>query len=355
MTMLRIGLGLVAALNFLCISQIALAEGKPTRGTGIKPEVLYHNYCSVCHGDRGDGNSKAINSLYPPPKDFLQSNNLDRDYMIKIVKDGKPGTAMVGWGSQLNHQEAVEVVDYIRKTFMAAALNPKIQRGKVIYAEHCARCHGAKGEGILLPGMNVPPRNFASPQARDELYREKMIEAVQNGMSGTFMISFRDRLKKTEIEAVVDYIDAVLMVPASQISGTNAHGGRQQDADKSGKKPPADMSAPFPKELKGNAAKGKVFYLANCAECHGAKGDGLGKRAYFINPKPVSFVADRSRQTLNRPALFGFISMGKLGTEMPAWSKVISDQEIADVGEYVFNAYITPGTKKPAPVAKSGQ
>ena len=102
-------------------------------------------------------------------------------------------------------------------------------------------------------------------------------------------------------------------------------------------------------------ARGKQLYDKDCAECHGAKGDGLGKRAYFINPKPVSFVADRSRQTLNRPALFGFISMGKLGTEMPAWSKVISDQEIADVGEYVFNAYITPGTKKPAPVAKSGQ
>jgi mono/diheme cytochrome c family protein len=49
---------------------------------------------------------------------------------------------------------------------------------------------------------------------------------------------------------------------------------------------------------------------------------------------------------LNRPALFTFISQGKLATEMPAWSKVLTDQEIADVAEYTFRAYIEPGQSK---------
>jgi mono/diheme cytochrome c family protein len=51
---------------------------------------------------------------------------------------------------------------------------------------------------------------------------------------------------------------------------------------------------------------------------------------------------------LNRPILFATISMGRLGTEMPAWSKVLSDQEIADVSEFVFRQYIRPTTQSAA-------
>lgn len=335
------------------LPSFAAAEGKPTRGTGIKPEVLYHNYCSVCHGDRGDGNSRAMQSLNPPPRNFLLADNLGREHMIAVIRDGKPGTAMVGWGSQLNTQEISEVTDYIRKQFMATLLNPKVQQGKAVYLKHCLRCHGERGEGVMLPGMNVPPRNFAAPQAREDLYRAKMIDAIKNGKSGTYMISFRDTLKKAEIEAVADYIDAILMVPASQISGTSAHGGRMQD-NRNGKASDdsADMSQPMPNKLKGDAVQGKAFFQGNCADCHGAKGDGQGKRAYFINPKPANFLDKKSRSRLNRPAIFIFVSQGKLGTEMPAWNKVLSDQEIANVSEYVFKAYIEPGLKSAPTAAK---
>lgn len=339
----------IVILGAAIAAQPVLAEGKPTRGTGIKPEVLYHNYCSVCHGDRGDGNSRAATSLNPPPRNFLQATNLGREHMVAVIRDGKPGTAMVGWGSQLNKKEIEEVTDYIRNTFMKAALDPKIQQGRQVYAKNCVSCHGERGEGERAPGMNVPPRNFAAPQARAELNRERMIEAVTNGRSGTMMISFRDRLPKKDIQAVVDYISAILMVPESQISGTSAHGGRQQDVGKPsplGNYINADMSSPMPNGLQGSAEKGKKFFLGNCAECHGAKGNGQGKRAYFINPKPANFLTEKSRATLNRPALFTFISQGKLGTEMPAWSKVLSDQEIADVAEYTFRAYIEPGHLK---------
>ena len=37
-----------------------------------------------------------------------------------------------------------------------------------------------------------------------------------------------------------------------------------------------------------------------------------------------------------------FIGKGKLGTEMPAWEKVLEPQQIADLSEYVFTAFIHP-------------
>jgi mono/diheme cytochrome c family protein len=52
---------------------------------------------------------------------------------------------------------------------------------------------------------------------------------------------------------------------------------------------------------------------------------------------------------LNRPVLFEAISNGRLGTNMPAWSKVLNNQEIANVAEFVFQNFIT------APPAKNTQ
>jgi mono/diheme cytochrome c family protein len=102
------------------------------------------------------------------------------------------------------------------------------------------------------------------------------------------------------------------------------------------------MTAPYPDSLVGDASKGKAFFEDNCTDCHGMKGAGDGPRAYFINPKPRDLTSPKARVELNRPHLFSAVSMGVKGREMAAWSKVIGDQQIADVAEYVFTAFIQP-------------
>jgi len=103
-----------------------------------------------------------------------------------------------------------------------------------------------------------------------------------------------------------------------------------------------DMSLPLPRGLKGDAERAAVFFMQNCATCHGTSGDGEGPRAYFINPPPRNFLLPSSRQRLNRPTLFEAISNGRLGSEMPAWNKVLNEQEIADLAEFVFQTFISP-------------
>jgi mono/diheme cytochrome c family protein len=103
----------------------------------------------------------------------------------------------------------------------------------------------------------------------------------------------------------------------------------------------SDMSLPMPLGLKGDPDKGRIFFMTNCFTCHGVKGDGDGPRAYFITPPPRNFLLEASRQRLNRPVLFEAITNGRLGTNMPAWGKVLSNQEIADVAEFVFENFIS--------------
>jgi mono/diheme cytochrome c family protein len=80
--------------------------------------------------------------------------------------------------------------------------------------------------------------------------------------------------------------------------------------------------------------------MGNCATCHGKLGNGEGPRAYFLNPRPRNFHDDYSHTNLNRPAIFSVVTTGKVGTVMPAWGKVLSDQEIANVAEFVFQTFV---------------
>lgn len=103
-----------------------------------------------------------------------------------------------------------------------------------------------------------------------------------------------------------------------------------------------DMRLPMPRGLRGNARQGARLYAASCASCHGVKGDGNGSRAHLIKPMSRHFVDAPSRAALNRPVIFAATAAGKARTEMPSWRKVLTDQEIADVAEYVFTKFVRP-------------
>jgi len=356
-------IGALLALWFAGSAPLAHAGAHTSGGAGeIRPALLYHNYCSVCHGDKGDGHSRAEHSLTPPPRNFTSpaaAQELTRARMLESVRNGRSGTAMTAWKGQLSGAEIEALVDYVRNTFMLPSSAADGSRGRIVYSKNCAVCHGDKGDGHSRAEFSLmpPPRDFTNPAARAELSAQRMITSVTYGRADTAMAGFKSQLSEADIAAVVDYIRAGFM-QLGQIDGVSGiqHGRRplQADAPAAPVAPAApaaaakvaDMRQPLPQGLKGDPVKGGAFYMSNCATCHGTTGDGRGPRAYFINPKPRNFLHTAARQELNRPALFQAISNGRLGTEMPAWSKVLDQQEIANVAEFVFRRFIEAPTKK---------
>ena len=226
----------------------------------------------------------------------------------------------------------------------------------VLYHNYCSVCHGDKGNGRsrAAGSLSTMPRDFTTAESRRDLSPERIAAVVTHGRPGTAMVAWKSQLSSTDIERLSQYVHSRFVMgaqaPASvAISGTRAHGGREADAAST----PAriDMTAGLPNGLKGDTKRGGAFYLANCATCHGARGDGAGPRAYFINPRPRNFIDDASRARFNRLALFAAVSEGKIGTEMPAWSKVATPQQLADVSEYVFQTFVLakPGAQAAAP------
>ncbi|MCC7114999.1 MAG: c-type cytochrome [Burkholderiales bacterium] len=355
----------VAALLAIVPAQALAQSGKRVVAAANDAAALYHNYCSVCHGDKGDGRSRAQNSLHPPPRDFTTpaaAQELSRARMILGVKEGRPGTAMTGWKTQLDERQIELVVDYVRDSFMVATGNTDSSRGRALYAKNCSVCHGDRGQASAWAkgNLNPPPRDFTAPAALAELSRDRMIAAVAAGRPGTAMAGFATQLSRDDIGAVVDFVQKSLMQPgvSANISGTSAHGTSLAPAAAPAGAPAApkagapavasDMSLPMPAGLVGVADRGKRFYDANCATCHGVKGDGAGPRAYFIRPRPRNFATPEARAVFNRPLIYAAVATGRNGTEMPAWDKVMTPQEMADVSEYVFRTFIRSGAQDTA-------
>jgi mono/diheme cytochrome c family protein len=145
--------------------------------------------------------------------------------------------------------------------------------------------------------------------------------------------------------AIIALVSAMAYGPSVVFAETNPKFATINPVAESAKPAPADMSLPMPKGLKGDPEKGRDFYMQNCFTCHGVTGAGDGPRAYFINPVPRDFLLETSRQYLNRPTLFEAITNGRQGSEMPAWGRVLNEQEIANVAEYVFQSFIIAGKK----------
>jgi mono/diheme cytochrome c family protein len=322
----------------VCTLIVALGSAAPIARADVKAldaARLYQEYCAVCHGEKGDGKSRASQGLATPPRNFTTpglAQVLSRERMIDVVWNGRPGTAMAAWRDRLSRQQVAAIVDFVRSAIMQPVHTDAPGRGAQIYASSCSVCHGDRGGGAVWAStaLQPPPRDFT----KAVLPRELMVAVVTNGRPTTAMPAFGSQLSPQDIATVVDYIRDTFM-PRETSPPKRTAAARSSAAAHT-----RTMDMPIPDGLSGDAAAGRALYETNCVACHGKGGNGNGPRAYFIFPRPRNFLAQASRQTLNRPVLFHAIKQGIVGREMPAWGKVLTDQQIADIAEHVYQAFI---------------
>lgn len=346
--------GMVIMLQlFLAVAVILSLSVFSASATEISPHEQYQKYCASCHGRKGEGSSTISGGMEPPPRKFNDATglvDLTRERMIKSVRDGRPGTAMSSWSRILTDAQIEGVVDYIQDRLMPSIRSEKASQGRRLFAQNCSVCHGDSGDTAVWAqsGLTPPPRNFTDDKTRQELSLERMLFSVRFGRPETAMPAWSGRLSEEEIVAVVHYIRDAFMFregekPVEKGAQNGGGGAVLSEEEKEGYLDPAAMQDPMPQNLKGDSEWGMRFYLANCSTCHGKNGDGRGPRSEFIEPKPRNFRHSASQHKYNRPRLFEMISKGAVRSEMPAWEKVLSPQEIANVGEYVFLTFIKPG------------
>lgn len=183
---------------------------------------LYTKYCSLCHGKDREGYaadfapSLRSRSLMATTRTPRASYN----YLHHTVVYGRSGTAMAPYGkSQGGPLDDGDIDLLLQWLYESSGVKKPIEMsmkpvagnaalGKTLYAQHCAVCHGAKGEGIRAPALANP---MLLATASDAFLRY----TISEGRDSTPMPSFKDSLSKSEINAVTAYL-------RSRASGWNA-------------------------------------------------------------------------------------------------------------------------------------
>jgi mono/diheme cytochrome c family protein len=170
--------------------------------------ALYQRNCAACHGERGDGRSRARDSLSTKPRDFSAEEaraELPRDYMLAIVRDGKYGRAMAGRKGRLSEEQIEGVVDFIRAAFMPPAEGTPAARGRELYRSTCAGCHGDRGQGGIEHGtLRIPAISRAL--GRPGLDAQAIAQALASDRHGTLRGGFSTKLTAEDREAIVTYV-----------------------------------------------------------------------------------------------------------------------------------------------------
>ena len=218
-----------------------------------------------------------------------------------------------------------------------------LERGRMLYAEHCLHCHGVTGDGNGSTAKYMTPRprdyrkgifKFTSTDANSRIQRDDLARVIENGIPGTYMPSFK-LLEEEESEAIIEYVlwlsmRGELEYQLTRFFASDYATAAVQDRMQSGESY-REIVAEFNERLEGgeieeeaeifveamiskwqssweeravvkpeesrvpyspeSIARGRELYLSkdlNCIACHGEAGYGNGPQTYSITKNLVT-------------------------------------------------------------------
>ncbi|MEK6799931.1 MAG: c-type cytochrome [Planctomycetota bacterium] len=244
------------------LSPIGGDDSGRTRG-----KELFTKQCVICHGENGDGAGKFAYLMNPRPRNFQQGNfklsttqnqvPTDED-LLRTISRGMPGSAMPPWG-HLPLSDLQALSRYVRQIYIdavkakvageagggaassAEAMAGRTQpgpalvvppepafddlrwfRGRRVYLEACASCHGLDGHPVAdavkfdNEGYPVPPRSFVNGIFKGGSEGHQLYARVVKGIKGTPMPAFEGNYTDDEVWDLIHYVQSLAKVGAQE-------------------------------------------------------------------------------------------------------------------------------------------
>ena len=138
---------------FAAIAFVLAVQGLPDDG-----QTLYMTHCASCHGDNGQGSNVAPSLIGKSAADIHLM--LDTGRMPAAV----PYVNEVHKAPTFTEAQMKEIVTYVQSftpgstdSALPRILPGNIARGRALFNENCAHCHGVAGNGASVGYDNVAP------------------------------------------------------------------------------------------------------------------------------------------------------------------------------------------------------
>lgn len=238
--------------------------------------ALYQKNCAICHGENGDGQGKFAYLMNPRPRDFRSgdfkltttANQIPSDDdLLRTISRGMPGSAMPPWNHlpeadlkalaqhvRSIHVAAVErrLVEQLDEEIITAAELPELRkqysaagaslvvpaepaldnvrwfRGRRVYLEACANCHGVDGQPVPeavkydAEGYPVPPRSFVNGIFKGGSEGHQLYARIVKGMKGTPMPAFQGNYSDDELWDLIHYVQSLARAGAQERAQLNS-------------------------------------------------------------------------------------------------------------------------------------
>jgi len=224
-----------------------------------------------------------------------------------------------------------------------------VARGRALYAQKCAVCHGAEGRGdgpaefVLFPKPRDLTSGIFKVRSTSTLPTDDdLMRVIGQGLPGTAMPGWAGALTVAERRDLVAFVKTLSPVFRERPPGRPL------------------VVPPAPKPTAALLALGKKFYVeAECFKCHGPGGRGDGESADTLKDDwghpivPYDFtIPGRMKAGGTVSDVFRTLKNGIGGTPMPAYGDALGDEETWGLAYYVTSL----AGKAPAarPVAETG-
>lgn len=243
----RRGVVLIFCLLFLSWIIVSLAQTTKTaygtdKATIESGKEVYQKYCTICHGDKGDGKG-LVGVIHRVEKSGLVWNIYPRDFtvgvfkfrstptgclptdedLLRIIGNGIPRSGMPShkdvpakereavreyiktFAKRWQEEEPCEAITVIKPDWVGSSVS--IAKGKEVYGQmKCWECHGYQGKGDGPKsdklkddwGDKILPFDFTTGTLKRGSSPENIYITYTTGLDGTGMPSYEDSLKEED-------------------------------------------------------------------------------------------------------------------------------------------------------------
>lgn len=222
------------------------------------------------------------------------------------------------------------------------SLAEAVARGRTVYMEQCASCHGVRGDGRgeAAAYLNPPPRNFTtgvykfrSTMSGQLPTDDDLLRTITIGIAGTSMDRYAE-LPERDRRALVVYLKSL-----------SPRFDREQAST------PIPLPPPRPLTTESAVRGREVYERMQCAACHGdgARGDGpLADDLSDAGGLPIR-PADLTRPQLKGgkapESVYRSVMTGLDGTPMPSYGDSLMPEEAWDLALYILSLSLREGTR----------